>query len=429
MLAGGTEDKEHAMSQKLDTSPAVIGIDIGKNSFHIVGQDRRGALVLRQKWSRGQVEARLANLPPCLIGMEACVGAHHLSRTLKALGHDPRLMPAKYVRPYSKGQKNDYRDAEAIAEAVQRPTMKFVATKTADQLDLQALHRVRERFVGQRTGIINQIRAFLLERGIAVRQGPRFLRTELPSILATRTDTLSSRILRILEDLMADWRRLDARIEDLSSEIEAIARQDKGCERLMSVPGIGPIISSAMVAAIGGGDVFSKGRDFGAWLGLVPKQLSTGDRTILGSISKRGNRYLRSLFVQAAWVVLVKIGPKHWDRYGSSRGSRLQRNAYTTTCWRSRSPTNSPVSPGRFFIRDAPSSASRPMKPRNPLKPRAVLGALKAWPGYAGARGMARATANLDGPCVRRTSEPAGRDEGTAARHEQRNSANPGGYR
>ena len=225
-------------------------------------------------------------------------------------------MPAKYVRPYSKGQKNDYRDAEAIAEAVQRPTMKFVATKTTDQLDLQALHRVRERFVGQRTGIINQIRAFMLERGIAVRQGVRFLRTELPGILAMRTNALSPRMLRILEDLTSDWRRLDARIEGLSSEIEALARQDKGCERLMSVPGIGPIISSAMVAAIGTGDAFAKGRDFGAWLGLVPKQLSTGDRTILGSISKRGNRYLRRLFVQAAWVVLVKIGPKHWDRYG-----------------------------------------------------------------------------------------------------------------
>src|SRR6202030_319784 len=316
MLAGGTEEKEHAMSQKLDTSPAVIGIDIGKNSFHVVGQNQRGAIVLRQKWSRGQVEARFANLPPCRIGMEACVGAHHLSRTLKALGHDARLMPAKYVRPYSKGQKNDYRDAEAIAEAVQRPTMKFVATKTADQLDLQALHRVRERFVGQRTGIINQIRAFMLERGIAVRQGLRFLRAELPGILATRTDALSPRMLRIIEDLAADWRRLDARIEGLSSEIETLARQDKACERLMTVPGIGPIISSAMVAAIGTGDVFSKGRDFGAWLGLVPKQISTGDRTILGKISKRGNRYLRSLFVQAAWVVLVKIGPKHWDRYG-----------------------------------------------------------------------------------------------------------------
>jgi transposase len=174
------------MSDKLNTAIAVIGIDIGKNSFHVVGHDKRGAIVLRQKWSRGQVETRLANLPPCLIGMEACVGAHHLSRKLQLLGHDARLMPAKYVRPYSKGQKNDFRDAEAIAEAVQRPTMKFVATKSAEQLDLQALHRVRERLVGQRTGIINQIRAFLLERGVAVRQGFRFLRAELPGILATR---------------------------------------------------------------------------------------------------------------------------------------------------------------------------------------------------------------------------------------------------
>jgi len=301
------------MSQTLNAI-SVVGIDIGKNSFHIVGLDERGAIVLRQKWSRGQVEARFANMPPCLIGMEACVGAHHLSRKLKALGHNARLMPAKYVRPYSKGQKNDFRDAEAIAEAVQRPTMKFVATKTADQLDLQALHRVRERLVSQRTGIINQIRAFLLERGIAVRQGQRFLRAQLPTILATPPDVLSPRMVRAVQDLAADWRRLDERIEGLSNEITMLAKQDGGCERLMSVPGIGPIISSAMVAAIGSGDGFSKGRDFAAWLGLVPKQISTGDRTILGKISKRGNRYLRVLFVQAAWVVLIK--PKSWERHG-----------------------------------------------------------------------------------------------------------------
>ena len=192
--------------------------------------------------------------------------------------------------------------------------MKFVATKTAEQLDLQALHRVRERLVSQRTGIINQIRAFLLERGIAVRQGLRFLRAELPRILATPRDVLSPRMVHVIEDLAGDWRRLDERIEGLSSEIEALARRDASCERLMSVPGIGPIISSAMVAAISAGDAFSKGRDFAAWLGLVPKQISTGDRTILGAISRHGNRYLRALFVQAAWVVLVRI--KDWDRYG-----------------------------------------------------------------------------------------------------------------
>ncbi len=302
------------MTEEHNSVTAVIGIDIGKNSFHVVGLDGRGAIALRQKWSRGQVETRLANMPACLIGMEACIGAHHLSRRLKLLGHDARLMPAKYVRAYSKGQKNDFRDAAAIAEAVQRPTMKFVATKSADQLDLQALHRVRERLVSQRTGIINQIRAFLLERGVAVRQGRRFLRAALPGILATRCEVLSARMVRLIEDLAGDWRRLDERIEGLSGEIDALARQDAGCERLMGVPGIGPIISGAMVAAIGAGDGFAKGRDFAAWLGLVPKQFSTGDRTVLGKISKRGNRYLRVLFVQAAWVVLIR--PKSWERYG-----------------------------------------------------------------------------------------------------------------
>ena len=171
------------MSQTPNTAIAVIGIDIGKNSFHVVGHDARGAIALRQKWSRGQVEARFANMPPCLIGMEACVGAHYLSRKLASLGHDARLMPANMSAPDSKGQNNDFNDAEAIAEAVQRPTIKFVATKTAEQLDLQALHRVRERLVSQRTGIINQICAFMLERGIAVRQGICFCVRSCPPSL------------------------------------------------------------------------------------------------------------------------------------------------------------------------------------------------------------------------------------------------------
>jgi transposase len=318
------------MPEKLTTpTAAIIGIDIGKNSFHVVGLDQRGTIVLRQKWSRSQVQVRLANMPPCLIGMEACVGAHHLSRQLQALGHDARLMPARYVRPYSKGQKNDFRDAEAIAEAVQRPTMRFVTTKTVEQLDLQALHRVRERLVSQRTGIINQIRAFLLERGIAVRQGLRFLRAELPGILAARSDLLTPRMAHIIEGLAVDWRLLDERIDQISKEIQTLAHQDAGCDRLMTVPGIGPIISSAMVAAIGSGDAFSKGRDFAAWLGLVPRQISTGDRTVLGKISKRGNRYLRVLFVQAAWVVLIK--PTTWERNGlkpwiEAAKKRLHRN-------------------------------------------------------------------------------------------------------
>jgi transposase len=285
---------------------ATIGIDLGKNTFHLVGLDQRGAIVLQLKLSRGQLERRLANVPRCLIGMEACSGAHHIGRQLEALGHDVRLIPAQYVKPFLKGHKNDYRDAEAIAEAVQRPTMRFVRIKTPEQMDLLSLHRVRSRLVRQRTGTINQIRAFLIERGITVRQRPLPLRKALAEIISSGTTQLSPRVVRLLEDLAADWRRLDERIDAVSAEIEALAEQDESCQRLMTVPGIGPIISSAVVAAIGDGTGFKQGRDFGAWLGLVPKQQSTGDRTILGKLSKRGNKYLRTLLVQAAHIVLAR---------------------------------------------------------------------------------------------------------------------------
>ena len=174
-------------SQKTQGMITTIGIDIGKNTFHLIGLDKRGAIILQQKVSRSQLERRLANIPRCLIGMEACSGAHHIGRQLIAVGHDVRLMPAQYVKPFLKGHKNDYRDAEAIAEAVQRPTMHFVTIKTPEQMDLLALHRVRSRFVSQRTGVINQIRGFLIERGITVRQGPMPLRKALPEILSADT--------------------------------------------------------------------------------------------------------------------------------------------------------------------------------------------------------------------------------------------------
>jgi transposase len=311
------------------TSITTIGIDLGKNTFHLTGLDERGAIVLRQKLSRGQLDRRFVNLPPCLIGMEACAGAHHLGRQLAALGHDVRLIPAQYVKPFVKGHKNDYRDAEAIAEAVGRPTMRFVPLKSAEQLDLQALHRVRSRLVGQRTAVINQIRGFLLEHGIAVRQGAAPLRQALPDILAKRTDALSPRIVRLVQDLAGDWRWLDARIDAVTTEIKVVAEADQDCRRLTSSPGVGPIIASAMVAAIGDGSAFAKGRDFGAWLGLVPRQFSTGDRTILGGISKRGNRYLRTLFIQGARAVLLRRD--NWNRHGFGRwleaaAKRLHRN-------------------------------------------------------------------------------------------------------
>ena len=283
-----------------------VGIDIGKTTFHLIGFDGRGAIVLRQKVSRAQLERRFAALPPCLVGMEACCGAHHVGRQLAALGHAVRLIPAQYVKPFVKSNKNDFRDAEAIAEAVLRPTMRFVPLKSREQLDLQALHRVRQRLVGERTAVINQIRGFLLEHGITVRSGPPALRRVLPEILANQHGVLSPGMAQLLMDLDDDRRRLDERIEELTRTIEEIAKGDEGCRRLMAIPGIGPIVSSAMVAAIGDGAAFVKARDFGAWLGLVPKQVSTGDRTLLRGISKRGNRYLRTMFIQGARSVLLR---------------------------------------------------------------------------------------------------------------------------
>ena len=322
------------MSRKTDTVVArTIGIDTGKNTLHLIGLDDRGAIVLREKLARGRIAARLANVPQCLIGIEAGMATHCVARELIALGHDVKQVPPVYAKPFRQGHKNDFRDAHAIAEAVQRPSTRCVPVKTDDQLDLQALHRVRSRLISERTAVINQIRGFLLEHGIPVRQGLRFLRQQLPDILARRIDVLSLRIIRIIEDLSGDWRRLDERIEHVTEEIEELAHGTESCRQLMTVPGIGPIIASAMVAAIGSGTAFARGRDFAAWLGLVPKQMSTGDRTILGRISKRGNRYLRTLFMQGARVILLR--PANWAKHSfgpwlTAAAKRLHHNVLAT---------------------------------------------------------------------------------------------------
>ena len=268
-------------------------------------------------------------VPPCIVGMEACLSAHFVSRTLRTLGHEPRIIPAIYVKPFVKGQKNDYNDAEAIAEAALRPNLRFVQEKSQDQLDLQACHRVRARLVSRRTATINQIRAFLIEQGIAVRSGPRALRTSLCAILENRKDEISPRMARLILDLYKDWCHLDERIDTVTGEIEELSRIEAKCQRLMSVPGIGPVISTGLVAAIGSGEAFERGRDFGAWLGLVPRQYSTGGRSVLGRISKRGSKYLRTLLIQAAKVLLMR--PRNWPRYSfgawlKTASERLHRN-------------------------------------------------------------------------------------------------------
>src|SRR5262245_40187302 len=266
---------------KTPASLAVVGVDIGKEVFHLVGLGTDGTIAFRRKIRRSSLKDVFEQLPPCIIGMEACLSAHFVSRTLRALGHEPRIIPAVYVKPFVKGQKNDYNDAEAIAEAALRPNLRTVREKTQDQLDLQACHRVRSRLASRRTATINQIRAFLIEQGIAVRTGSRALRNSLFEILKNREDEISPRMSDLIVGLYEDWLWLDERIETISHEIEEISHREGHCIRLMSVPGVGPLISTAIVAAIGTGEAFDRGRDFGAWLGLVPRQYSTGGRSIL----------------------------------------------------------------------------------------------------------------------------------------------------
>src|SRR6267142_317169 len=223
--------------------PMVIGVDIGKEVFHLIGFGGDGKIVFRRKIKRLGFAAVFEKVPPCIVGMEACLSAHFVSRVLRALGHEPRIIPAIYVKPFVKGQKNDYNDAEAIAEAALRPNLRSVREKTQDQLDLQACHRVRSRLVSRRTATINQIRAFLIEQGIAVRTGATALRNSLAAILKNRKDEISPRMSGLIAGLYEDWISLDERINTIASEIEKISEKEANCRRLMSVPGIGPLIS------------------------------------------------------------------------------------------------------------------------------------------------------------------------------------------
>jgi transposase len=284
-----------------------VGIDIAKSVFHLVALDEKGSVLVKKKFSRPQLLVYAANLKAEVIGMEACSGAHFLARALTAQGHKVRLMPAEYVRPYVKSNKNDFIDAEAIAEAVLRPTMRFVPLKTEEQLDLQALHRVRERWIGRRVALTNQIRGFLLERGLTVRVGSENLRKVLPSILEDAENGLTPRSRSILFALREEWNELEAKIGSVTEEIGRISRSNDGCRRLMGIPGIGPIISMALVAAVGNATSFRKGRDLASWLGLVPRHQSSGGKPQLLGISKRGNHYIRKLMVEGARAAFARL--------------------------------------------------------------------------------------------------------------------------
>jgi transposase len=281
-----------------------LGIDLGKTIFHMVGLNAAGEIVVRKKCSRQQLLQFTANLQVGLIGMEACCGSHFLGRALREQGHEVRLMAARYVKPYVKTNKNDYIDAEAIAEAVGRPRMRFVPIKTDAQLDMQSLHRVRESWVGRRTSVINQIRGVLLERGITIRKGRHHAEAALPLILEDADANLSGRLRMLLAELQRELRQLQSQIDEIDVSIVQAAGEHEACQRLMTIPGIGPVTATAIISAIGNGTEFKRGRGFSAWLGLVPGQYSTGGKQTLLGISKRGNCYLRRLLVNGARAVL-----------------------------------------------------------------------------------------------------------------------------
>jgi transposase len=288
----------------------VLGIDLGKNSCSVAGLNETGRVVLRRRVTRDGVIRLTAGLPACVVAMEACCGAHHLGRMLREQGHEVRLMSPEYVQPYVKAHKNDERDAEAIAEAATRPTMRFVELKSEAQLDAQILHRVRSRLVSERTALINQLRAILLERGIIVAQGRRRLEEALVLMLDGQSPppaSLSSRTVLLIQDMRQEWRELDRRIAGLSAEFVARAREDQATRRLVSIPGFGALNATALVAAVGTGETFRRGRDFAAWLGLVPRQATTGGKPRLLGITKRGNTYLRTLLIHGARAALPSL--------------------------------------------------------------------------------------------------------------------------
>jgi transposase len=293
----------------------VYGIDVGKNCFHVVGVDAAGKPIQRIKFRRDTLLTFLANATPALIGMEACPGAQWLARKLQALGHTVRIIPAQFVKPYLKSNKNDTLDAEAIAEAVTRPTMRFVQIKRVDQVDTQALHRVRDRLVSARTRLICQMRAFCLEYGIPIRQGAGVFKVDLPRVLGDEMNELSAAMRRLLTELWEEFREVEARVARITREIEALADRDETARRLASIPGIGPLGATALLASVGDARQFRKARDLAAWLGLVPRQHSTGGKPTLLGISKRGNPYLRRLLIHGARSCLLHLDRTR-DRLG-----------------------------------------------------------------------------------------------------------------
>ncbi len=291
-----------------------IGIDLAKQVFQVHGVDGQEKAILRRKLPRAKMLTYFQKLPPCLIGMEACSSAHYWGRELQKMGHTVKLMAPQFVKPYVKSNKNDANDAEAICEAVARPTMRFVAIKSIEQQDIQAVHRIRSELVQQRTAKVNQIRGLLGEYGLVVGQRIDVLRKALPLILEYAENGLTIDFRTLLEGLQQDLITLDERVDDMDKNIKLLASSNEDAKRLQQIPGIGPITATALISAIGDGKQFKRGRDLAAWLGLTPRQHSSGGKDRLLGISKRGDAYLRTLLIHGARAVLKVAGNKEDPR-------------------------------------------------------------------------------------------------------------------
>ena len=288
----------------------VIGIDLAKNSFHVHGVNQAGHKVMSKKMSRQNLKTFMMNLPPCLVGMEACGGAHYWARLLRNWGHQVKLIAPQFVKPFVKSNKNDAIDAEAICEAIQRPNMRFIAIKNTAQQDVLAIHRMRSLVVGQRTALVNQIRGLLQEFGIVIPKGRRHVNQYLPRILEDAENGLSGLFREALHGLYRDLSHFDQRVVDYDDRIDQMAQVDEQAQRLMTIPGVGPKVATALLGAIGDISAFNNGRELAAWLGLVPRQCSTGGKSTLLGISKRGDVYIRKLLIHGSRSVLNWVDRK-----------------------------------------------------------------------------------------------------------------------
>lgn len=302
-----------------------IGIDLAKNVFQVHGVDARGKAVLNKPLKRAQMAFFFANLPPCLVGMEACAGAHHWARKLQSFGHTVRLMAPQFVKPYVKSNKNDAADAQAICEAVARPSMRFVAIKSVEQQAVLALHRVRQGWVKSRTAQANQIRGLLGEYGLILPQGIAHIAKRVPVLIEDAANELPGALRALLARLLDQLKALEQQVAQLEAQIKAWHRESDASRRLEQVPGIGPLTASALVASIGEARSFDNGRQVAAWLGLVPRQHSSGGKPTLLGISKRGDSYLRTLLIHGARAVILAARRKP-DQGGWLRDLLRRRN-------------------------------------------------------------------------------------------------------